>query len=122
MADVLFRNPPHPKLLQQLAKGLLEQNHHLTRAVRLWALLRWLYGDKGYTALPDCFTYADWRESDFFRGRWSSCENIAELGPFRQNVVSTGSTASIVEIYLGLWPNSHFRQCWKKINAHLLTN
>jgi len=65
MADVLFRNPPHPKLLQQLAKGLLEQNHHLTRAVRLWALLRWLYGDKGYTALPDCFTYADWRQAFF---------------------------------------------------------
>lgn len=65
MADVLFRNPPHPNLLQQLAKGLLEQNHHLTRAVRLWALLRWLYSDQGYSALPGSFTYADWHQAFF---------------------------------------------------------
>ncbi|AFZ18412.1 TIGR03985 family CRISPR-associated protein [Allocoleopsis franciscana] len=65
MSDVLFRHPPQPTLLQKLAKGLLEQNHHLTRAVRLWVWLRWLYGDKGYTVLPDCFTYADWRQAFF---------------------------------------------------------
>lgn len=65
MADVLFRNPPQPKLLQRLAKGLLDQNHHLTRAVRLWALLRWLYGDPGYATLPDCFTYTHWRQAFF---------------------------------------------------------
>jgi hypothetical protein len=62
-------------------------------------------------------------KSDFFRGRlnWSTwsdpCSNIAELDPFRQTVVSIDSTASIVEIYLGLWHNSHFRQCCKQINA-----
>lgn len=65
MADVLFHNPPQPKLLQQLAKGLLEQNHHLIRAVRLWTLLRWLYSDHGYATLPNCFTYPDWRQAFF---------------------------------------------------------
>ena len=65
MADVVFRNPPQIKLLQQLAKGLLGQNHHLVRAVRLWASLRWLYGDRGYATLPNCFTYADWRQAFF---------------------------------------------------------
>lgn len=65
MPDILFRNPPQPKLLQQLARGLLEQNHHLTRAVRLWAWLRWLYSDQGYTALPNCFTYTDWCQAFF---------------------------------------------------------
>lgn len=65
MADVFFRNPPQPKLLQQLAKGLLEQNHHLIRAVRLWTLLRWLYSNHGYATLPNYFTYADWRQAFF---------------------------------------------------------
>lgn len=65
MADVLFRNPPQPKLLQQLAKGLLEQNHHLIRAVRLWTLLRWLYSDHGYATIPNRFTYPDWRQAFF---------------------------------------------------------
>jgi len=65
MSDLFFRHPPQPQLLQQLAKGLLQQNHHLTRAVRLWVWLRWLYGDQGYATLPDSFTYADWRQAFF---------------------------------------------------------
>ncbi|HBB33089.1 MAG TPA: TIGR03985 family CRISPR-associated protein [Cyanobacteria bacterium UBA8803] len=65
MSDVLFRHPPQPILLQKLAKGLLEQNHHLTRAVRLWVWLRWLYSDRGHATLPDSFTYADWRQAFF---------------------------------------------------------
>ncbi len=63
--NVIFRNLPHPKLLQQLAKGSLEQIHNLSRAIRLWALLRWLYSDKGYAALGDRFTYTDWRKAFF---------------------------------------------------------
>ena len=63
--NVLFDNPPHLKLLQQLAKGSLEHSHHLIRAIRLYALLRWLYSDKGYSVLGDCFTYADWRKAFF---------------------------------------------------------
>lgn len=63
--NVLFDNPPHPKLLQQLAKGSLEQSHNLARAIRLYALLQWLYSKKGYTLLGYCFTYADWRQAFF---------------------------------------------------------
>jgi len=57
-------------------------------------------------------------EKKWGRFNWSAWSdpspNFAELDPFRQSVVSIGSTTSIVEIYLGLWHNSHFRQCWKK--------
>lgn len=63
--SVIFRNPPQPKLLQQLANGSLDQSQNLIRAVRLWVLLRWLYSDDGYIALPNCFTYADWRAAFF---------------------------------------------------------
>ncbi|MBE9227487.1 TIGR03985 family CRISPR-associated protein [Phormidium sp. LEGE 05292] len=63
--NLTFRNPPYPKLLQHLAKGSLDQSQNLTRALRLWTLLRWLYSDQGYDALSDCFTYASWRENFF---------------------------------------------------------
>ncbi|NES18967.1 MAG: TIGR03985 family CRISPR-associated protein [Symploca sp. SIO3E6] len=63
--NFIFNNPPNPTLLQKLAKGSLDQSQNLTRAVRLWVLLRWLYGDDGYTALPNSFTYADWRQAFF---------------------------------------------------------
>ena len=63
--NVIFDNPPNPTLLQKLAKGSLEQSQNLTRAVRLWVLLRWLYSDNGYAALPNSFTYADWRQAFF---------------------------------------------------------
>lgn len=63
--SVIFRNLPQPNLLQQLANGSLDQSQNLTRAIRLWVLLRWLYSDKGYMALPNSFTYADWREAFF---------------------------------------------------------
>ncbi|PLZ92539.1 hypothetical protein CEN44_05685 [Fischerella muscicola CCMEE 5323] len=51
--NALFTNPPHPKLLQQLANGSLGQSHNLTRAMRLWALLCWLYSDKGLSISLD---------------------------------------------------------------------
>ena len=60
-----FRNPPNPKILQQLANGSLDQMQNLTRAIRLWVLLSWLYGDEGYNALANSFTYADWRAAFF---------------------------------------------------------
>lgn len=60
-----FRNPPNPKILQQLANGSLDQMQNLTRAIRLWVLLSWLYSDEGYNALANSFTYADWREAFF---------------------------------------------------------
>jgi hypothetical protein len=63
--NALATNYPHPKLLQQLAKGSLDQSHNLTRAIRLWALLRWLYSDKAYTTLENNFTYNDWRQAFF---------------------------------------------------------
>jgi hypothetical protein len=63
--NVTFHTPPNPTLLQKLAKGSLEQIQNLTRAVRLWVLLRWLYSDEGYVALLDSFTYTDWRKAFF---------------------------------------------------------
>ncbi|MEG3935573.1 TIGR03985 family CRISPR-associated protein [Microcoleus sp. T3_B1] len=60
-----FRNPPNPKILQQLANGSLDQIHNLTRAIRLWVLLSWLYSGEGYIALSSPFTYADWRAAFF---------------------------------------------------------
>lgn len=63
--NITFNNYPNPTLLQKLAKGSLDQSQNLTRAVRLWVLLRWLYSNDGYTALPNSFTYADWRQAFF---------------------------------------------------------
>ncbi len=63
--NAIFEISPNPTLLQKLAKGSLEQSQNLTRAVRLWVLLRWLYSDGGYAALPNSFTYADWRKAFF---------------------------------------------------------
>jgi CRISPR-associated protein (TIGR03985 family) len=60
-----FPNPPNPKILQQLANGSIDQIHNLTRALRLWVLLSWLYSDEGYHALANSFTYADWRAAFF---------------------------------------------------------
>ncbi|MBE9186349.1 TIGR03985 family CRISPR-associated protein [Microcoleus sp. LEGE 07076] len=56
---------PNPKILQQLANGSLDQMQNLTRAIRLWVLLSWLYSDEGYNALANSFTYADWRQAFF---------------------------------------------------------
>ncbi|OYD99387.1 TIGR03985 family CRISPR-associated protein [Nostoc sp. 'Peltigera membranacea cyanobiont' 213] len=63
--NAVATNYPHPKLLQKLANGSLDQSHNLTRAIRLWALLRWLYSDEAYTTVENSFTYNDWREAFF---------------------------------------------------------
>lgn len=60
-----FPNPPNPKILQQLANGSIDQMQNLTRAIRLWVLLNWLYSDEGYNAIANSFTYADWRAAFF---------------------------------------------------------
>ncbi|MBE9095875.1 TIGR03985 family CRISPR-associated protein [Tychonema sp. LEGE 07203] len=60
-----FPHPPNPKILQQLANGSLDQMQNLTRALRLWVLLTWLYTDEGYNALANSFTYTDWRKAFF---------------------------------------------------------
>ena len=63
--NVTFQTPPNPALLQKLAKASLNQSQNLTRAIRLWVFLRWLYSDNGYIALPNSFTYTDWRKAFF---------------------------------------------------------
>ncbi|MGC1396646.1 MAG: TIGR03985 family CRISPR-associated protein [Coleofasciculaceae cyanobacterium] len=63
--DLTFHTPPKPALLQKLAKGALDQSQNLNRALRLWVFLRWLYSDNGYIALPNSFTYKDWRKAFF---------------------------------------------------------
>jgi hypothetical protein len=52
---------PHPKFLQQLANGSLDQIQNLTRAIRLWVLLSWFYTEQANTALSEDFSYSDWR-------------------------------------------------------------
>ncbi|MBD2454069.1 TIGR03985 family CRISPR-associated protein [Nostoc sp. FACHB-87] len=63
--NLRFTDYPSPQLLKQLAKGSLEQSQNLTRAIRLWTLLHWLYSDKGYTKIISNFTYNDWRKAFF---------------------------------------------------------
>ena len=61
----LFKDYPDCKLLQKLANGSLDQSQNLIRAIRLWALLRWLYGDMGYSIIASSFSYVDWRKAFF---------------------------------------------------------
>ena len=63
--NTLFKDYPDCKLLQKLANGSLDQSQNLTRAIRLWALLHWLYSENGYTVIPSTFTYTDWRKAFF---------------------------------------------------------
>lgn len=65
MPELNFEELPHPALLQQLARGALVQSQNLLFALRLWAILRWLYSQEGYKALTDRFTLTSWRESFF---------------------------------------------------------
>jgi hypothetical protein len=61
----LSTSTPSSNILQQLANGSLDQGHNLTRAIRLWVLLHWLYSDQGQAAIGDTFTYTDWRQAFF---------------------------------------------------------
>ncbi|MEA5554342.1 TIGR03985 family CRISPR-associated protein [Anabaena cylindrica UHCC 0172] len=63
--NILSNTTPSPNILQQLANGSLDQGHNLTRAIRLWVLLHWLYSDQGQAAIGDTFTYTDWRQAFF---------------------------------------------------------
>jgi CRISPR-associated protein (TIGR03985 family) len=63
--NTLFKDYPDCKLLQKLANGSLDQSQNLTRAIRLWVFLHWLYSEKGYTSLAGSFTYTDWRKAFF---------------------------------------------------------
>ncbi|MCU0569500.1 MAG: TIGR03985 family CRISPR-associated protein [Oculatellaceae cyanobacterium Prado106] len=60
----MFQDSPTVELLQWLARGSLKQN--LARAIRLWALLCFFYGDESLThPMPSTFSYADWRDRFF---------------------------------------------------------
>lgn len=62
----VFDCPPTVELLQILARGPLKQN--LPKAVRLWVILRSLYGDEADPVrvdLGDRFTYSDWCQRFF---------------------------------------------------------
>ncbi|SKB13815.1 conserved hypothetical protein [Planktothrix sp. PCC 11201] len=64
--DRIFDFSPSVELLQVLARGSLKQN--LAKAVRLWVILRSLYGDTTdpiYAELEECFIYNDWRKQFF---------------------------------------------------------
>lgn len=78
MTDVIFENSPHISLLHKLARGPLEQTQNLSRAIRQWANLRWLYSEGGYTALPDSFTFTEWREA-FYSSTHPPGEKLQEV-------------------------------------------
>ncbi|EDX74198.1 hypothetical protein MC7420_4183 [Coleofasciculus chthonoplastes PCC 7420] len=64
MSDQFFSDRPTVELLKRLTPGSLKQE--LPKAVRLWVLLRCLYGDlKDKYILSDPFTYPDWRDNFF---------------------------------------------------------
>jgi CRISPR-associated protein (TIGR03985 family) len=73
----VFRDIPHVELLQWFARGSLKQN--LLLAIRLWAILRILYGEKQERlSLDNHFTYAQWRDT-FFISTHPKGEAIPEL-------------------------------------------
>lgn len=56
--------PPSIERLQWFVKGSLQQN--LLRAVRLWSLVHFLYGEaRSDKTLDNRFTFADWRHAFF---------------------------------------------------------
>jgi len=73
MSNPVFSERPTIALLQWLARGSLKQN--LMRAMRLWVLLRFIYG-KNAESTP--FTYANWRDA-FFSSNHPKGEEIPAL-------------------------------------------
>lgn len=64
MADAFWQESPGIPLLQWLVRGSLKQN--FLQAIRLWVWLHLLYGEMGDAlALPEIFSYADWRDRFF---------------------------------------------------------
>lgn len=64
MTNTFWQESPSVPLLQWLVRGSLKQN--FLQAVRLWVWLHLLYGDISDTlALPETFSYADWRDRFF---------------------------------------------------------
>ena len=66
IASQVFDYPPTVELLQILARNNLKQN--LPKAVRLWVILRSLYGDEAEPVrvdLGDRFTYSEWCQQFF---------------------------------------------------------
>lgn len=66
MSTPVFDYLPSVELLQVLARGSLKQN--LPKALRLWVILRSLYGDEADEArlgLGEEFSYEDWRDEFF---------------------------------------------------------
>jgi CRISPR-associated protein (TIGR03985 family) len=69
MPDPIFDRPLSVELLQWLARASLRQPDVLSMAIRLWAILRSLYGGKDdilyLDSLSNSFTYPEWRDRFF---------------------------------------------------------
>jgi len=62
-----FDHPPSVELLKSLTPGSLKQN--LAKALRLWVILRSIYGDEADQRLQqDEFSYNQWRNQFFTQG------------------------------------------------------
>ncbi|NJO47205.1 MAG: TIGR03985 family CRISPR-associated protein [Oscillatoriales cyanobacterium RM2_1_1] len=70
---------PEVELLQVLARGSLKQN--LPKAVRLWVILRSLYGDETdpvKVSLDETFTYSNWRDQFFTQPEFHREDKLPE--------------------------------------------
>jgi len=68
MTDRTFDFLPTVELLASLVPGILSQKGNLLKAVRLWAILRSLYGEKPLSLSTDAegfFSNAEWRDAFF---------------------------------------------------------
>lgn len=68
MLSQVFDHLPSVELLQSLVQASLKQTDVLSQAIRLWIILRSLYGkntDPLYLTLSKTFTYSDWRKAFF---------------------------------------------------------
>jgi len=66
MTDRTFDFLPTVELLASLVPGILSQKGNLLKAVRLWAILRSLYGEKPLSLSTDAegfFSNAEWRDA-----------------------------------------------------------
>ncbi|NJO60347.1 MAG: TIGR03985 family CRISPR-associated protein [Richelia sp. RM2_1_2] len=78
-----FNYPPSVEILKILTKGPLKQN--LAKAVRLWVILRSIYGDESDEVkldLKEEFTFLDWRDLFFIDAhKHHQRDNIPSLHP-----------------------------------------
>ncbi len=73
MNEQFFEYAPTIELLQSLVSGLLKQKGVLAKAIRLWVILRSLYGNEGDPLFLESTSYHDTKSgntTNFSCGKW----------------------------------------------------